>query len=55
MAVQRISPSEYFGNQTTLEYPTLQTEGKDHTALIIFGGICVVAVVAMLLAYMKKK
>lgn len=53
MVVQRISPSEYFGNQAIPQY-TLQETGTDHTALIIFGAICVTAIAAMVLAYLKK-
>ncbi len=56
MVAQRVTPSEYFGNYTTQNTTTPNTipQNKDHTALIIFGAICVTAIVAMVLVYLKK-
>lgn len=45
--VQRIAPQQYFENGT------LQDTGVNYTPLIIFG-VCVVAIVAIALAYSRK-
>ena len=42
---QRITPSQYFGNGTQNTF--------NYTPLIIFG-VCIVAIVAIALAYSKK-
>lgn len=49
--MQRISPPEYFGG-----YPIQHTllEGTDYMPLLIFGGICIVAITAIAIVCSRK-
>ena len=49
MAIQRVSPVQYFET----EIPTNNT--INYTPLFIFGGLCLVAIVAIAIAIAYKK
>ena len=49
MAMQRITPTSYFEG----EVPQGTVNTVNYTPWFIFGGICIVAIVALALAYKK--
>ena len=48
MPTQRLSPDQYFENQTLLE------NGTNYFEWLIFGGICIVAITAMVIIASRK-
>ena len=50
MAIPRIAPTQYFEGEVPI-----QDTGINYTPWFIFGGICIVAIVALALAITYKK
>ena len=55
MVIQRIAPNQYFEEETPQKgrFEILPETGFNYVPLFIFGGICIVAIVAIAIAYKK--